>query len=177
MAQRRITDSSRSKNPSKALLQHAATHAPGDTDLAWSRITLWRGLLAAALDEPPYDPVTAAVVSGAANSASTDLLAGWLTLYLKCPVRRVRTPAGGGMVGVRLDRASGPISLMRPTGNVATLNQPGQPERRIALSRRADRDCLAEELRRLDPDDVFGEVVTRGLKLLAPKKPAPAGRP
>jgi glucose-6-phosphate dehydrogenase assembly protein OpcA len=167
MGQRRITDASQSKNPVKALQQRAARHQPGDTDLAWSRVTLWRGLLAAALDEPPYEPVTRAVVSGAPDSASTDLLAAWLSLYLRCPVKRVRTPAGSGMVGVVLERPSGPVGLVRPDGNVATLTQPGQPERRIALARRQDRDCLAEELRRLDPDDVFGDVVTRGLAVLA----------
>lgn len=166
MAQRRITDASQSRTPTRALEQHARHHAPGDTDLAWSRITLWRGLLAAALDEPPYDPVQRAVVSGGPDSASSDLLAAWLTLALRCPVKRVRTPAGSGMVGVVLERSSGPVELVRPDGNVATLTQPGQPERRIALPRRLDRDCLAEELRRLDPDDIFGEVVTKGLELL-----------
>ena len=50
MAQRRITDASQNKSPIKALQQRAAKHQPGDTDLAWSRVTLWRGLLAAALD-------------------------------------------------------------------------------------------------------------------------------
>jgi hypothetical protein len=28
------------------------------------------------------------------------------------------------------------------------------------------RDCLAEELRRLDPDDLYGEVITDGLAQL-----------
>ncbi|MDQ0000833.1 OpcA/G6PD domain-containing protein, partial [Pseudarthrobacter sulfonivorans] len=31
---------------------------------------------------------------------------------------------------------------------------------RISLPRRSLKDCLAEELRRLDPDEVFGEVIT-----------------
>jgi glucose-6-phosphate dehydrogenase assembly protein OpcA len=166
MAQRRITDASQGRNPVKALKQRATGHRAGDTDLAWSRVTLWRGLLAAALDEPPYEPVTGAVVSGGSDSASTDLLAAWLTLYLKCPVKRLRTPVGSGLVGVVLERPSGPVELVRPDGNVARLTQTGQPERRIALARRLDRDCLAEELRRLDPDDIFGEVITRGLDLL-----------
>ena len=166
MAQRRITDAARAKNPIKALQQGAAHHAPGDTDLAWSRITLWRGLLAAALDEPPYEPVIAASVSGGSDSPSTDLLAAWLALYLKCPVTRERAAVGKGMLGVSLERRGGTIDLQRPDGVVATLTQPGQPERRIALAPRADRDCLAEELRRLDPDEVFAEVVTSGLTLL-----------
>ena len=166
MTQRRITDAARAKSPIKALQQRAARHAPGDTDLAWSRITLWRGLLAAALDEAPYESVTKATVSGGSDSPSTDVMAAWLALFLKCPVRRVRTAVGTGLVGVKLERPSGAIELVRPDGKVATLTQPGQPERRIALAPRADRDCLAEELRRLDPDDVFADVVTKGLKQL-----------
>lgn len=168
MAQRRITDSAASRNPIKVLRQRAAAgHAPGDTDLAWSRITLWRGLLAATLDEAPYEPVTGATVEGGSDSPSTEVMAGWLRLFLDCPVKRVRTAPGTGMIAVSLERAGGTIELRRPNGGVATLVQPGQPERRIALAPRADRDCLAEELRRLDPDDVFTEVVTRGLALLS----------
>ena len=167
MAQRRITDAAASLKPIKALEQRAKFHAPGDTDLAWSRVTLWRGLLAAALDQPPYEPVRRAVVTGGSDSPSGELLAAWLALYLKCPVTRVRTKAGSGLTGVRLERTSGVVELIRPDGAVATLTQPGQPERRIALAPRADRDCLAEELRRLDPDDIYAEVVVRGLPLLA----------
>ncbi|MET3143213.1 MULTISPECIES: OpcA/G6PD domain-containing protein, partial [unclassified Arthrobacter] len=37
------------------------------------------------------------------------------------------------------------------------------PAQRISLPRRSLKDCLAEELRRLDPDEVFGEVITIGL--------------
>jgi glucose-6-phosphate dehydrogenase assembly protein OpcA len=167
MAQRRITDAARAKSPIKALQQRAAVHAPGDTDLAWTRITLWRGLLAAALDEAPFEPVTQATVSGGSDSPSTDVMAAWLALALKCPVKRVKAASGSGLLSVQLERASGAITLERPDGAVATLTQPGQPERRIALAPRADRDCLAEEMRRLDPDDVFADVVSRGLTLLA----------
>src|SRR5450755_238406 len=166
MAQRRITDSAHARNPIRELQHRAERHAPGDTDLAWTRVTLWRGLLAAALDEPPYESVTRATVSGGSDSPSTDVIAAWLALFLKCPVTRIRTPAGSGLVGVTMERPSGSIELLRPDGKIATLTQPGQPERRIALAPRADRDCLAEELRRLDPDDVFADVVTKGLKLL-----------
>ena len=43
------------------------TYAPGDTDFAWTRLTLWRAQLAAVLDQPPYEPVTAIEVHGAAT--------------------------------------------------------------------------------------------------------------
>ncbi|MGO4237144.1 OpcA/G6PD domain-containing protein, partial [Pseudarthrobacter sp. YAF2] len=61
---------------------------------------------------------------------------------------------------VRLTRPGGDVQLFRPGLSVAELTQPGQPAQRITLPRRSLRDCLAEELRRLDPDSVFGEVLT-----------------
>jgi glucose-6-phosphate dehydrogenase assembly protein OpcA len=170
MAQRRITDAAATSNPMKTLERSARSHVPGDTDLAWSRITLWRGLLAAAFDQPPYDPVTSGTVTGASDSPSAELLAAWLGLTLRCPMTRTRTDPGTGLVGVVLERESGPVELDRPEGTVvATLTQPGQPERRVSLPPRSDRDCLAEELRRLDDDEIYAEVLTEGLKLLHDK--------
>lgn len=166
MAQRRITDSAESANPKAALKRLAKVYAPGDTDLAWTRITLWRGLLAAALDGPPFEPVSEAVVAGATDSPSSDLLAAWLAQVLKVPVTRVRTKGGTGVMSVRLERASGPIDLVRPDGAVATLSQPGQPDRRISLKRRGVAECLADELRRLDADEVYAETLTHGLAKL-----------
>jgi glucose-6-phosphate dehydrogenase assembly protein OpcA len=175
MAQRRITDASASKNPARTLADRAASYSPGDTDLAWTRITRWRALLAAALDQPPYEPVTRAIVTGASDSPSTDLLAAWLGHRLRCDVARKKTAPGTGMVGVVLERASGPVSLQRPDGDVATLSQPGQPERRIAMPRRTDVDCLLEELRRLDPDEVYAETLTKGLPLVRGKSAKKSG--
>jgi glucose-6-phosphate dehydrogenase assembly protein OpcA len=159
LAQRRISDSLSSKNPIKAFEQRRAGHAEGDTDLVWTRLTHWRALLAAALDFPPHDSVTSATVSGEGVSPSTDLMAGWLVARLGVKVKRTKADNGGGMVSVRLDRRSGPVELLRPDGKTGTLRQPGQPDRLIALARRTVPDCLAEELRRLDPDDVYGEAL------------------
>ena len=85
----------------------------------------------------------------------------------------ITSPVHGssGIHGVRLDRASGSIELERVTPGIATLVQPNQPTHDISLPRRNLRDCLAEELRRLDPDDLFGEVVQRGVAQLS--APAP----
>jgi glucose-6-phosphate dehydrogenase assembly protein OpcA len=163
MAQRRITDAAEARSPRVEMRRRAESYQPGDTDLAWTRLTLWRGLLAATLDQPPYEPVVAATVTGASDSPSTDLLAGWLAQTLRCPVTRNRTRAGTGMVGVRLERRSGTIDLARPDGAVATLAQPGQPLRRISLGRRGLAECLAEELRRLDPDETYAQTLTKGL--------------
>jgi glucose-6-phosphate dehydrogenase assembly protein OpcA len=163
MAQRRITDAAEAASPLAELRRRAKTYADGDTDLAWTRITLWRGLLAAALDQPPYEPVVAATVTGGTDSASTDLLAAWLANTLRCPVTRARSRVGSGMQSVRLERKSGNVDLVRPEGSIATLTQPGQPDRRISLARRQNAECLADELRRLDPDEVYQDTIIKGL--------------
>jgi glucose-6-phosphate dehydrogenase assembly protein OpcA len=168
MAQRRITDSAEAARPRAEMQRRGGNYQPGDTDLAWTRITLWRGLLAAVLDQPPYEPVLAANVAGAGDSPSADLMAGWLAHRLQCPVTRTRTPAGTGMTSVRLTRPCGDIDLLRPDGAVATLSPPGQPVRRISLGRRSLADCLADELHRLDPDEVYAETLTKGLALISP---------
>ena len=166
IATRRITDSSNQVNPYEALLSRAKSYAPGDTDFAWTRLTLWRAQLAAVLDQPPYEPVTGIEVSGASDSPSTLLLAAWLRLQLQVPVKYgllSRATGSSGIHGVILTRESGDIELVRDVPNVARLSQPNQPTHDLSLPRRNLRDCLAEELRRLDPDDLYGEVISRGL--------------
>lgn len=179
MAQRRITDAAEHTDPVEALAALGRNYAPGDTDFAWTRLTLWRAQLAAVLDQPPYEPVESIRVSGASDSPSTELLGAWLRLQLDAPVEIQVTPATGtgGIHGVVMQRASGEIRLERAQQGIATLEQPEQPTHDISLPRRSLRDCLAEELRRLDPDDLFGEVVQKGLALLeAPADGAEAGR-
>ena len=58
--------------------------------------------------------------------------------------------------------------LERPSPGVACLTQPGQPEHDLVFPRRTLRECLAEELRRLDPDVLYGRVITEGWELLEP---------
>lgn len=165
LAQRRITDAGRCGDPLSTLQRRRAGYRPGDTDLTWTRLTLWRGLLAASLDLSTGEPVIAAEVAGAANSASTDLLAGWLALKLNCPVTRsVAGEPDSGLHSAVLHRGSGPITLSRPQTSTATLTTPNQPERHVALPRRSLRDCIAEELRRLDADEVYAEVLRTGIR-------------
>jgi glucose-6-phosphate dehydrogenase assembly protein OpcA len=170
IATRRITDAAATGNPLEALERLGRNYSPGDTDFAWTRLTLWRAQLAAVLDQPPYEPVTGIEVSGSSDSPSTELLAAWLQMSLGVQVTLdVTDPVDGisGIHGVRLERPSGTIVLERLIPNVATLTQPDQPDHDISLPRRSLRDCLAEELRRLDPDDLFGEVVQNGLGALS----------
>jgi glucose-6-phosphate dehydrogenase assembly protein OpcA len=164
IAQRRITDAAAHADPAAFLRELSAAYAPGDTDFAWTRLTLWRAQLAAVLDQPPFESVTAAHVTGSADSPSTLLLAAWLQRQLDIAVTVDVTRSGdSGIHGVTLTRASGDITLERTNAPVATLTQPGQPVHDISLPRRGLRDCLAEELRRLGPDTLFGVVLQDGL--------------
>ncbi|WP_336631397.1 MULTISPECIES: glucose-6-phosphate dehydrogenase assembly protein OpcA [unclassified Microbacterium] len=177
MAQRRITDASTKPFTKDRLSQLGDSYAPGDTDLAWTRLTHWREQLAAVLDQPPYEEVTAVEVVGAGSSPSTGLLAAWLRLQLDVPVVwRYSVPEdwSHGIQSVRLSRASGDIVLERSNDIDATLTQPGQPSHDIVLPRRTLRECLAEELRRLDPDVLYGRVITEGWELLGPPTSSPS---
>lgn len=162
LAQRRVTDSAADPDPLETLARLGRGHAPGDTDFAWSRLTSWRALLATALDTDPYGEVTSARVVGDPANPSVALMAAWLSWALGVDVERAAAPVAGGVTEVVLVRPSGEVSLRRPHGSVAVLDQPGQPSRRMALPRRSTTECLSEELRRLDPDDVYGDVVTTG---------------
>lgn len=74
LATRRITDAASAPTArAKAMLHQCATYAPGNTDLAWTRITGWRALLAAALDQNP-GKVSSATVTAERISPSADLL-------------------------------------------------------------------------------------------------------
>ncbi len=166
LAQRRITDAAAASDPTESLRRVAAGYQPGDTDFAWTRLTKWRSQLAATLDQPPYDAVLRAEVSGAVDSPSTVLLAAWLELRLQVPVT-IDVADGNPSTGIHrvvLHRESGPISLERTSPTVVLLRQPGQPTHELSLPRPGLRECLAEELRRLDPDDEFGAVLENGLR-------------
>ncbi|MET7646536.1 glucose-6-phosphate dehydrogenase assembly protein OpcA [Streptomyces sp. NPDC005426] len=176
LAQRRITDTYSAEHPLDELAVRAATYQPGDTDLAWTRITPWRSMLAAALDQQPAE-VVSATVEGESDNPSCELLAMWLADRLQVPVERT-TSGGPGLTAVRMTTKSGDIVLDRADGSLATLNMVGQPDRAVALKRRETAELLAEELRRLDPDNIYESTVKFGVERLghaaesSPAKPA-----
>jgi hypothetical protein len=113
--------------------------------------------MAAALDQDPTK-VTGAEVVSAKGNPSADLMAAWLQCQLGVPVEQ-RNSRGPGVTAVRMFTPSGPIALTRPDGAVATFSIPGQPDRPVALKRRTTSELLSEELRRLDPDDVYAKTL------------------
>ncbi|MEV4252221.1 glucose-6-phosphate dehydrogenase assembly protein OpcA [Spirillospora sp. NPDC049652] len=176
LAARRVTDSYAARDRLGTLARLAEVYRPGDTDFGWTRITNWRSLLAAALDQD-HEEITVGEVSAEPDSPSAELLAAWLEVRLG--IRVVRTASEGpGITGVRLTTKEGDIEVSRHDGRVATLSRPGQPDRQVALHRRPMADLLAEELRRLDPDEVYQDAVTRFAKdLTAATTPQEAGAP
>ncbi|MFF8989382.1 glucose-6-phosphate dehydrogenase assembly protein OpcA [Streptomyces sp. NPDC014983] len=158
LAQRRITDLYAVERPMQVLEARARSYAPGDTDLAWTRLTLWRSMLAAALDQA-RTKVTSAAVEAEADNPSAELLARWLEARLGVNVDRVVTE-GPVVTAVRLGTRDGEIVLDRPEGPLATLTLPGQPPRTLALKVRPTSELIAEELRRLDADEMYAIALT-----------------
>jgi glucose-6-phosphate dehydrogenase assembly protein OpcA len=157
LGQRRITDVAADEAPRQRLLQLAAGYRPGDTDMAWARTTNWRSLLAATLDRP-YAEILQATVAAEADNPSADLMAAWLARRLAVPVRQ-EVSDGPGVTEVSFATGDGDIVINRADGRNATLSRPGEPDRFVALHRRDVAELLSEELRRLDPDEVYGETL------------------
>ncbi|MEU8973612.1 glucose-6-phosphate dehydrogenase assembly protein OpcA [Streptomyces monashensis] len=179
LAQRRVTDTYAAEQPVRELSARAEAYTPGDTDLSWTRITPWRSMLAAALDQVTCE-VRGVEVEGEEFNPSCELLAMWLANRLDVPVRRSLS-SGPGLTAVRMETTCGPIVLDRADGSLATLTIEGQPARAVALKRRETAELIAEELRRLDPDDTYASALRYGVERLntAPEptatEPAAAG--
>lgn len=159
MAARRITDSKGEEDAAKVLEHLAQSYVPGDTDLAWTRVTRWRALLAAALEQVEDREVTKARLHGDTGSPSILLLGAWLQQSLGCEVEATYSDKVRGLQSIVLETPSGEIGIHRPDGHNATLSQPGQPDHIIALPARTLEDCLSEDLRRLDDDPIYGEAL------------------
>ena len=157
VAQRRVTDAAASETPKDMLLTLAKAYKPGDTDLSWTRATSWRSLLAATLDQP-YPELLRGEVLAEPGNPSADLIAAWLGQRLDLDVRRGES-GGPGITEVNFETPDGKVALSRPDGRNATLSWPGRPERRVALHRRDTAELVAEELRRLEPDEVYAETL------------------
>ncbi|CAN5132728.1 glucose-6-phosphate dehydrogenase assembly protein OpcA [soil metagenome] len=153
LAQRRLTDSATAKVPRNALLSQAEHYAPGDTDLTWTRLTPWRALLAAALDQV-QSPVTRGAISASRTSASAQLLISWLEGRLGIEVDF--TPIDSPYIqSVTLTTELGDVSVIHRDQNTADYVLPGLGSRIVPLEHRPVAGLLAEDLRRLDQDDVY----------------------
>jgi glucose-6-phosphate dehydrogenase assembly protein OpcA len=167
-ADRRITDSSIPDDCLTALRTRAEDFVPGDTDLAWTRCTSWRAILASTLDavsgrrgEPVL--VVGGRIEGDPGNASAQLLGGWLTSRTG---QRIAVEGGGRVPGtsgvdavvLQLDQKE-EVRIQADRKGGATISQPFRPDATVALPERALGDLLSEELRRLDNDEPYREAL------------------
>lgn len=157
-AQRRITDAATAKDPIAALKARSVGYRPGDTDLTWARLTPWRSVLASACDHDAPQ-VTTVTVEAEEGNPSAFLLQAWLRDCLGVDVS-LNESTGPGITAVRMTTQDGEISVSRADGVHAVLSRPGVPDAPIALRRRDFAALVSEELRRLDPDEVYGRTIT-----------------
>jgi glucose-6-phosphate dehydrogenase assembly protein OpcA len=159
LAGRRITDTATAEKPLAALKARAKDYAPGDTDLAWTRTTPWRALLASAFDDLAGTP-NAAEVQAEVGNPSAALLAGWLQARLGVRVRQ-SSSAGPGITSVEVRLEEGAmVRVDRPDGYLATLTRTGMTDRQLPLKRRSLSDLIGEELRRLDADQPYADALS-----------------
>jgi len=157
LAQRRLTDAESTGSPVRALRNVARHYVDGDTDLAWTRLTPWRALLAAALDQATGTVTGGTVVSDEGNPAAV-LLVAWLSSRLRVPIRHESGP-GTQISRVALETEGGQIELDRVDENSCEFSVPGSSSRVVPLGRRTLAELLAEDLRRLDPDEIYAETI------------------
>lgn len=162
IAQRRIT-STRRNVTGNALLRARTGYTTGDSDMMWSRITPWRGVVASALDRCPDARVTAVEITGPPEDPSVDIAAGWLAQALGLNVTRIASSQadadGLPIKRVALSSHIGEILVEVHDPQTVKVTVPGHPETFVALSPRTDAECLAEDLRHLAPDTTYGRAL------------------
>ena len=162
IASRRITDASSQPDPMAFLQQLATNYSPGDGDMSWTRITLWRSQLAALFDSHSQRKVEKVTVYGALSSPSAHLLAAWLGQSVNAKTDVTEALDGKtvqGIAGVVISFDSGVLSVLR-SGQVALISQPDAPDSSVLLPQRSDMDCLVEDMRYLGEDSVYGKVLS-----------------
>jgi glucose-6-phosphate dehydrogenase assembly protein OpcA len=157
-AERRITDVSRAADCNEALQQRAEDFAPGDTDLAWTRLTPWRIALASAFDGGSHKAVSA-IVHGGENEPSARLLSGWLRARLGVDVT-VDGADDEPISGVDVTFDNDKTTRATLEGGSLVLRREGQQDSYMPFGERPLGELLAEELRRLDHDHVYAEALS-----------------
>ncbi|WIM98232.1 glucose-6-phosphate dehydrogenase assembly protein OpcA [Actinoplanes oblitus] len=158
VSERRITDSAQAPDPVAALKQRAIDYAPGDTDLTWTRITLWRTLVAGAFDATEAKVVGARIVAPEKDPTAW-LMLGWLKSRLGIEPVLEHTDRAPRMHSVELQCENGDCVRVTREEGTALFSRTGQEDRYMPLPKRPVGDELAEELRRLDADQIYAEAL------------------
>jgi glucose-6-phosphate dehydrogenase assembly protein OpcA len=158
VADRRVTDTAQAADPVVALRTRAEDYAPGDTDLAWTRITPWRTLVAGAFDILSAQ-VTGATVTAPATDPTAALMRGWLSARLGIDTTLTETTEFPRMRSVELTCVDGTTLKLTRDNDSAVFSRDGQ-DQQLPLVRRPLGDELAEELRRLDADQIYANALS-----------------
>jgi glucose-6-phosphate dehydrogenase assembly protein OpcA len=157
LAQRRLTDAESGPAPVRALKTTARHYTPGDTDLSWTRCTPWRALLAAALDQSTGKVTGGSVEFQPGNPVAT-LLVAWLESRLHVPIT-TRRGEMDQISEVVLRMAEGNVRIERIDSTSCHFSVPGTAPREVPLGRRTLAELLAEDLRRLDDDNIYAATI------------------
>jgi len=157
LAQRRLTDAESGPSPVRALKTTARHYTPGDTDLSWTRCTPWRALLAAALDQSTGKVTGGSVEFQPGNPVAT-LLIAWLESRLRVPIT-ARRGEMDQISEVVLHMAEGNVRIERIDSTSCHFSVPGTAPREVPLGRRTLAELLAEDLRRLDADNIYAATI------------------
>jgi len=119
---------------------------------------LWRTLVAGAFDTTEEEVVGATIVAPP-NDPTAALMKGWLKSRLHIEPVWEPTDRAPRMHSVALKCANGDVVGVTREEGTALFSRTGQEDRYMPLPKRSVGDELAEELRRLDADQIYGEAL------------------
>lgn len=177
LATRLVTDSTRFPDTLGRLGALVAQDREVVTDLAWTKITGWREVVASIFDDPDHlgalgelEHVAIDHVRG--SDAQARLLGGWLVASTGCDASVTATPVdradmrAGSLTRVGLDCGGRRYTVARPQEGVAAITAPGRAPRRVALRVPPLPVLIGEELEFLTNDHAFhaalGAIADRG---------------
>ena len=166
IAHRRITNAWRTMG-AECVDQLAKVYVAGDSDMMWSKITPWRGVVASAFDRYKHMPRTISL-SGVAEHPSVSIAAAWLNACFGVDVtieavNESEAIPGSPIQRLALNCGDGSVQVQAVDEHTVRVSVPGYPDAFVALSARSDAECLAEELRHLDPDAMYARALLHRL--------------
>jgi glucose-6-phosphate dehydrogenase assembly protein OpcA len=170
LASRVVTDSTRYPETLDRLPALGAGDDQVVTDLAWTKITGWREVVAALFDPPAHAAMLAslkkvAIQHVAGSDAQARLLAGWLG---SCTGRKPavelnaverKDMRAGSLIAVELQCGRERFAVERPEPGVAVTASPQMPPGRLALRVPPFDELLGEELEFLSHDHAFDDAL------------------
>ena len=173
LANRLVTDSTRFPSTLDLLGDVRGQEHLVVTDLAWTKITGWREVVAAIFDDVEHAAILAtlehvAVSHVRGSDAQARLLVGWLAAgsgrqpTAQLDAVDVADMRAGSLVRVELECADGVRFVVdRPAQGVATIEAPGRVSRRAALNVPPFGTLVGEEHEFLAPDRAFEAALER----------------